>query len=128
MVVNVDTSKTAVIEELLGEEAQSLPAHECGAIDKAMLHLPGGDAVDRIYSRTERSNQVLCSLQRIFGRGRLADAGCISVLPIDRRLEHSAGASFAPNPMYFDPESIVKPAGPHGSHQLRRTFRQERPG
>lgn len=102
MLVSVDTTKTAVIEELLGEEAESLLKHECKTISRdIMLHLPGGDVVDRIYSCSDRNNQVLCNLQRIFGHGRLANTGCISILPIDQGLEHGAGASFAPNPMYF---------------------------
>jgi len=82
--------------------------HECKTIPKDQLHLPGPDFVDRIYSATDRSPRVLGALQHMFNTGRLAGTGYLSILPVDQGIEHSAGASFAPNPIYFDPESIVK--------------------
>ena len=91
MLLNVDTTKTSVIEELLGSEAESLLQHECKTIDKKMLHLPGGDVVNRIYCESDRKPQVLRSLQQLFGTGRLANTGYLSILPIDQGIEHSAG-------------------------------------
>lgn len=122
MLLNVDTTKTSVIEELLGTEAESLLQHECKTIDKKMLHLPGGDVVNRIYCDSDRKPQVLRSLQQLFGTGRLANTGYLSILPIDQGIEHSAGASFAPNPAYFDPENIVKLAIEGGCNAVASTF------
>jgi len=95
------------IEQTLGAEAESLLAHQCKAIQKQQLHVPGPDWVDRIFGPSDRSPRVLGSLQRLFGHGRLANTGYMSILPVDQGVEHSAGASFAPNPEYFDPENIV---------------------
>lgn len=121
MLSNVDTTKTSVIEELLGEEAQSLLQHEC-KISKSMLHLPGADVVSRVYADSDRNPQVLRSLQQLFGTGRLANTGYLSILPVDQGIEHSAGASFAPNPAYFDPENIVKLAIEGGCNAVASTF------
>src|ERR1700678_325522 len=96
------------IEKLLGENAKSLLEHECKTVSKDKLHLPGPDFVDRIYSATDRNPQTLRSLQSLFNHGRLAGTGYVSILPVDQGIEHSAGASFAPNPEYFDPANIVK--------------------
>ncbi|MDY0059645.1 MAG: class I fructose-bisphosphate aldolase [Myxococcota bacterium] len=96
-------------EKLLGAEtAQSLLEHRCTTIPREMLHLPGPDFVDRVWVSSDRSVPVLVNLQRIFGSGMLAGSGYVSILPVDQGIEHSAGASFAPNPIYFDPENIVK--------------------
>ncbi|HLR04635.1 MAG TPA: hypothetical protein VK117_02405, partial [Pyrinomonadaceae bacterium] len=96
------------IEELLGVEARGLLDHKSKAIPKSQLHLPGPDFVDRVCSQSDRSPAVLRSLQSLLDHGRLAGTGYVSILPVDQGVEHSAGASFAPNPQYFDPGNIVK--------------------
>ncbi len=96
------------IERLLGEEAERLLAHRCSTIAKDQLHLPGPDFVSRVVSQSDRKPHVLRNLQALFSHGRLAGTGYISILPVDQGVEHSAGASFAPNPIYFDPENIVR--------------------
>jgi len=96
------------VAEWLGANAEQLLSHACTTIPKESLHLPGPDFVDRIFAATDRSNRVLGNLQRMFGTGRLAGTGFLSILPVDQGIEHSGGASFAKNPMYFDPENIVK--------------------
>ena len=95
------------IESLLESEAESLLTHECKTISKEMLHLPGPDFVDRIFRRSDRPTPVLRSLQTLFDHGRLGGTGYLSILPVDQGIEHSGGASFAPNPIYFDPEAVV---------------------
>ncbi|MCI0449193.1 MAG: class I fructose-bisphosphate aldolase [Chlorobi bacterium] len=95
------------IKEILGEDAKLLE-HKCTAIQKESIHLPGPDFVDRVWKDSDRSPQVLRNMQAIFNSGRLAGTGYLSILPVDQGIEHSAGASFAPNPIYFDPENIVK--------------------
>jgi len=112
----------ARIQELLGADADALLNHECKTIKKDSIHLPGGDFVDRIFSQTNRSNQVLSNLQRIYDHGRLGGSGYVSILPVDQGIEHSAGASFAPNPIYFDPENIVKLAVEGGCNAVASTF------
>jgi class I fructose-bisphosphate aldolase len=96
------------ITELLGAEADNLLNHKCSTIPKAQLALPGPDFVDRVWTDSDRNISVLRNLQSLFNSGRLAGSGYLSILPVDQGIEHSAGASFAPNPIYFDPESIVK--------------------
>lgn len=96
------------IRKYLGKESEALLDYQCEGIKKEVLHLPGPDFVDRIMSISDRSPAVLRNLQMIFNTGRLAGTGYLSVLPVDQGIEHSAGASFAPNPVYFDPENIVK--------------------
>src|SRR6266853_3348939 len=96
------------IEEVLGADAGALLGHQCKTIPKESLHLPGPDAVDRLYAASDRPARVLTSLQSLIGHGRLGGTGYVSILPVDQGVEHSAGASFAPNPMYFDPENLVK--------------------
>jgi class I fructose-bisphosphate aldolase len=96
------------IEEILGAAGASLLQHQCKTIPKETLHLPGPDYVERIYSLSDRPTPVLGSLQSMLDHGRLGGTGYVSILPVDQGIEHSAGASFAPNPMYFDPENIVK--------------------
>jgi class I fructose-bisphosphate aldolase len=110
------------IEELLGSDAKSLLEHQCRTIPKESLHLPGPDVIDRIYSLSDRTPRVLGSLQQLVGHGRLAGTGYVSILPVDQGIEHSAGASFAPNPMYFDPENIVKLAIEGGCNGVASTL------
>lgn len=95
------------IKELLGDDS-TLLEHKCITIPKETLHLPGPDFVDRIWKDSDRSPQVLRNMQAIYNHGRLSGTGYVSILPVDQGIEHSAGASFSPNPMYFDPENIVK--------------------
>lgn len=110
------------LEELLGADAESLLQHTSETIPASSLHLPGSDFVDRIYAQTDRSNQVLGNLQRLFDHGRLGGSGYVSILPVDQGIEHSAGASFAPNPAYFDPENIVKLAIEGGTNAVASTL------
>lgn len=107
---------------LLGKDADYLLKHESKTISKEHLHLPGPDFVDRIFSQSNRNTQVLKSLQQLFGTGRLANTGYLSILPIDQGIEHSAGASFARNPAYFDPENIIKLAIEGGCNGVATTF------
>jgi class I fructose-bisphosphate aldolase len=99
---------TSQILDLLGDEAESLINHTCTGIPKEMLHLPGPDYVDRVMVHTDRPVAVLRNMQTVLNTGRLGGTGFLSILPVDQGIEHSAGASFAPNPIYFDPENIVK--------------------
>ncbi len=96
------------IEKLLGKEVSYLLNHKCDTISKERLHLPGSDFVDRVFALSDRFPRVMGSLQQIFDHGRLSGTGYLSILPVDQGVEHSAGASFAKNPDYFDPENIVK--------------------
>ena len=96
------------IEKILGGEAKALLGHSCKTIEKARLHLPGPDFIDRVWRDSDRSISVLRNLQTTLNHGRLGGTGYLSILPVDQGIEHSAGASFAPNPDYFDPENIVK--------------------
>ncbi len=108
--------------ELLGDQAESLLNHNCSTIDKGLLHLPGPDFVDNSFSVSNRTNQVLKSLQSIYSHGRLGGTGYVSILPVDQGIEHTGGASFAPNPIYFDPENIVKLAIEGGCNAVASTF------
>jgi len=108
--------------DILGANGESLLNHTCNTISKDMLHLPGGDFVDRCFGPSNRSPQVLRSLQALYGNGRLANSGDVSILPVDQGIEHSAGASFAPNPIYFDPENIVKLAIEGGCNAVASTY------
>ena len=108
--------------ELLGDQAESYLNHKCSTIDKGLLHLPGPDFVDNSFAVSNRSNQVLKSLQAIYDHGRLGGTGYVSILPVDQGIEHSGGASFAPNPIYFDPENIVKLAIEGGCNAVASTF------
>ena len=109
-------------QSLLGSQAEFLLDHNCKTIDKSMIHAPGPDFVDRIFSQTNRSPQVLKSLQQLYGHGRLANTGYLSILPVDQGIEHSAGASFAPNPIYFDSENIIKLALEGGCNAVASTY------
>ena len=112
----------SAIVDLLGSEAKSLLDHKCTTIDKSLLTPPGPDFVDRVASRTDRPIPVLRNLQAIFNHGRLAGTGYVSILPVDQGIEHTAGASFAPNPIYFDPENIVKLAVEGGCNAVASTL------
>lgn len=110
------------IQELLGDKSDYYLNHECKTISKSTLHLPSKDTVDKIWSITNRTNQTLRSLQTILDHGRLKGTGYVSILPVDQGIEHSAGASFAPNPMYFDPENIIRLAIEGSCNAVASTF------
>lgn len=110
------------IEKLLGDQADSLLNHTCNTVKKESLHAAGPDFIDRIFMQSDRSPQVLRNLQSIYGTGRLANTGYVSILPVDQGIEHSAGASFAPNPIYFDPENIIKLAIEGGCNAVATTY------
>jgi len=110
------------IVELLGEHADSLLSHTSATIDRSLLHLPGPDFVDRVYADTDRNATTLRNLQGLFNHGRLAGTGYVSILPVDQGIEHSAGASFAPNPVYFDPRAIVELAIEGGTNAVASTL------
>jgi fructose-bisphosphate aldolase, class I len=117
--MSVDHSK---IQELLGSEAETLLNHVSKTIPKEYLALPGGDFVDRVWKDSDRTPAVLRSLQTLTDNGRLRGTGYLSILPVDQGIEHSAGASFAPNPQYFDPENIVRLAIEGGCNAVASTF------
>src|SRR5215211_1029226 len=110
------------IEEYLGENARSLLEHTSKTIPKDQIQVPGPDFVDRVWAQSDRNPSVLRSLQSLFDNGRLAGTGYLSILPVDQGIEHSAGASFAPNPQYFDPENIVRLAIEGGCNAVASTF------
>ncbi len=110
------------IQSLLGAEAESLLTHEAKGIPRDDLSLPGPDYVDRVLAATDRSPQVLRNLQSLFDHGRLGGTGYVSILPVDQGIEHSAAASFAPNPQYFDPANIVELALAGGCNGVASTF------
>ncbi|MGE5468530.1 MAG: class I fructose-bisphosphate aldolase [Ignavibacteria bacterium] len=110
------------IASLLGDEAQSLLEHTCETIPKEGLHLPGPDFIERVALDSDRKPGVLRNLAALFGHGRLATTGYLSILPVDQGVEHSAGASFAPNPIYFDPENIVRLAIEGGCNAVASTL------
>ena len=116
----MSTLKT--IEDLLGAEAKTLLEHRCKGISQDVLHLPGPDFVDRVHAGSDRPPAVLRNLQQILSHGRLAGTGYVSILPVDQGIEHSAGASFAPNPAYFDPENIVRLAMEGGCNAVASTL------
>jgi len=108
--------------DLLGKDAEALLSHECKTVPASSIHAPGPDFVDRVWAVSDRPIPVLRSLQTLFGSGRLANTGYLSILPVDQGIEHTAGASFAPNPMYFDPENIVKLAIEGGCNAVASTY------
>ena len=110
------------LTDLLGADAASLLDHQCEGIPRELLHLPSPDFVDRVFAPSDRSPRVLVNLQRLFGSGRLGGTGYVSILPVDQGIEHTAGASFAPNPAYFDPENIVRLAMEGGCNAVASTF------
>jgi fructose-bisphosphate aldolase, class I len=113
---------TEKIVSILGNEAKALLEHKCKTVPKENLHLPGKDFVDRVFMMSDRPNGVLRNLQALFSHGRLSGTGYVSILPVDQGIEHSAGASFAPNPIYFDPENIVKLAVEGGCNAVASTL------
>ncbi|GIV60940.1 class I fructose-bisphosphate aldolase [Rhodocaloribacter litoris] len=113
---------TSYIADILGDEASYLLDHKCTTIPKEQLHLPGPDFIDRVWLGSDRSPQVLRSLQTLFNHGRLAGTGYLSILPVDQGIEHAAGASFAKNPIYFDPENIVRLAIEGGCNAVASTY------
>lgn len=110
------------IYEILGDEAESLLGHTCKTISKTEIRQPTPEYVDDSFALSNRNNRVLGNLSRLFGYGRLANSGYVSILPVDQDIEHTAGASFAPNPIYFDPENIIKLALEGGSSAIASTF------
>ena len=118
----METLKTGKIQDLLGADTDALLGHTCKTIDKQALNLPGPNFVDRCFAASDRSPQVLRSLQQLYGSGRLAHSGYMSILPVDQGIEHSGGASFAPNPIYFDGENIVKLAIEGGCNAVASTY------
>jgi class I fructose-bisphosphate aldolase len=121
LTVTTDVLTGSRLEELLGDEAESLLQHRSTTIDASLLHLPGPDFVDRIFRDTDRSSSVLRNLQWLFDHGRLGGTGYVSILPVDQGIEHSGGASFAPNPLYFDPENLVQLAVEGGCNAIAST-------
>jgi class I fructose-bisphosphate aldolase len=116
------TEKVDRIVELLGDEADQLLNHRCETIDASRLHLPGPDFIERALLDTDRSNQVLRNLRQMYDHGRLGGTGYLSILPVDQGIEHSAGASFAPNPDYFDPAAIIELAIEGGCNAVASTI------
>jgi class I fructose-bisphosphate aldolase len=110
------------ISQLLGDKADYYLNHTSKTIDKSSLHSAGPGFIDNVFTQTNRNNQVLRSLQAIYGNGRLANTGYVSILPVDQGIEHSAGASFAPNPAFFDPENIIKLAIDGGCNAVASTY------
>jgi len=110
------------IQSILGKDAETLLKHTCKTVGKEKLHLPGSDWVDRIFGPSDRNIRVLRSLQTMFNHGRLGGTGYLSILPVDQGIEHSAGASFAPNPEYFDSENIVRLAMEGGCNAVASTL------
>jgi class I fructose-bisphosphate aldolase len=110
------------LEQILGADAEPLLRHECKTVPKENLHLPGPDYVERIYGPSDRPTRVLSSLQALINHGRLAGTGYVSILPVDQGIEHSGGASFAPSPMYFDPENLIKLAIEGGCNAVASTL------
>jgi len=115
----MDTSK---IIGLLGHESDYYLNHKCKTIDKSLIHIPSPNAIDTIWKDSDRNIPVLRSLQAMFGHGRLANTGYLSILPVDQGIEHTAGSSFSPNPLYFDPENIIKLAIEGGCNAVASTF------
>jgi class I fructose-bisphosphate aldolase len=110
------------ITEYLGQEAEDLLGHTCQTISRDLLHQPAPDFIERIFSQSNRNTQVLRNLSGLYGHGRLARTGYLSILPVDQGVEHTAGASFSPNPVYFDPENILKLAIEGGCNAVATTF------
>ena len=110
------------IESLLEDDAEFLLGHQCKTLPRERLHLPGPDFLDRVVASSDRPVRVMRSLAALFGHGRIAGTGHLSILPVDQGIEHSAAASFAPNPAYFDPENIIKLALEGGTNAVASTF------
>lgn len=110
------------IQKILADKDQYLLGHICKTIDKSLIHAPSPETVEKIWYPSDRNNRVLNSIQTLLNHGRLAGTGYVSILPVDQGIEHTAGASFAPNPLYFDPENIVKLAIEGGCNAVASTF------
>ena len=110
------------IDKILGKEASYLLDHKCNTVKKEHLHLPGPDYVDRVMTTSDRNPVVLRNMQTLFDHGRMGGTGYLSILPVDQGIEHTAGASFAPNPIYFDPEKIVELAIEGGCNAVASTL------
>jgi class I fructose-bisphosphate aldolase len=108
MLITSPAPRTAGVRDLLGERADDLLNHTCTTLPADLLHRPGPDFVNQVWAQSDRPVRVLRSLQTLFDSGRLSGTGYLSILPVDQGIEHSGGASFAPNPIYFDGENIVK--------------------
>lgn len=108
--------------KIIETENENLLTHTCSTVSKELLHIPSPDFVDNVYALSNRNIPALCSLQKIFNHGRLSGTGYLSILPVDQGIEHSAGASFAGNPIYFDPENIIKLAMEGGCNAVATTF------
>jgi fructose-bisphosphate aldolase, class I len=117
-----ESASLSCIEEMLGSDARLLLDHTTTTISKDQIQLPGPDFIDRVWSHSDRNPSVLRSIQTLFDNGRLAGTGYLSILPVDQGIEHSAGASFAPNPQYFDPDNIVRLAIEGGCNAVASTF------
>lgn len=113
---------TINVRDVLGADASALLDHECKTVSRSAISLPGADFIDRVFSHTDRNLATLRNFQAILGHGRLGGTGFVSILPVDQGVEHSAGASFAPNPEYFDPENIVRLAIEGGCNAVASTF------
>src|SRR3979490_1692745 len=122
MMATVTKGSLGKLEDMLGPDARDLLEHKCKTIPKEQLHLPGPDFVDRVWKDSDRPTRVLRSLQSIHEPGRLSGTGYVSILPVDQGIEHTAGASFAPNPIYFDSEKIVELAIEGGCNAVASTF------
>jgi class I fructose-bisphosphate aldolase len=120
--VSATATQSVNYESLLGNEAAQLLSHKCETLPASSIHAPGPDFIDRVWAMSDRPIPVLRSLQSLFGSGRLANTGYLSILPVDQGIEHTAGASFAPNPMYFDPENIVRLALEGGCNAVASTY------
>ena len=114
--------ESAKIKQLLGSQEEYFLGHTCKTIDKGLLHLPSPDTVENVWLNSDRNQQTINNLQKILQHGRLSGTGYVSILPVDQGIEHTAGASFAPNPIYFDPENIVKLAIEGGCNAVASTF------
>ena len=110
------------IQEILGAESEPLLTYKCRGITKDQLQLPGPDFIDRVVRFSDRPNRVLVNMQRLFNQGRLAGTGYVSILPIDQGIEHSGAVSFAPNPIYFDPQLICELAMEGGCNAVASTL------
>src|SRR6266513_641419 len=122
MMATVTKGSVEKIEEVLGDDARDLLEHKCQTVPKEQLHLPGADFVDRIWKDSDRPTRVLRSFESLLDHGRLAGTGYLSILPVDQGIEHAAGASFAPNPLYFDGARIVELAVEGGCNAVASTF------
>ena len=122
IVIEKPSTMSTNIEKILGKDAEHLLGHQCKTISKDQLHLPGPDYVDRVLAPSDRNPVVLRNMQTLFNNGRLGGTGYVSILPVDQGIEHTAGASFAPNPIYFDPEKIVELAIEGGCNAVASTL------